>query len=82
MIYGESNEWIWATPDPRTGYCPPGFGHNSWGCAKRKALGDAVEGSSRGPGVLLGVAGLLLSAGIMIALGFHKPPPRRSRARR
>lgn len=35
---------------------------------------------SRGPAVMLGVAGLILSAGIMIAMGFHKPgAPRRRR---
>jgi len=33
-------------------------------------------------GVLLGVMGLLLSAGIMIAMGFHKPVRRRARTRR
>lgn len=81
MIYGKSSEWIWATPDPYTGVCPPGFGYNSWGCAKRNTFGDALT-IDRNGGVILGVAGLLLSAGIMIAMGFHKPVPRRSRYRR
>lgn len=77
-IYGESKEWIWATPGPLG--CPPGFQLNSWGCSFRKSgLADA-EGS--GKGVWLGVAGLLLSAGIMIAMGFHKPPTPVRRRRR
>jgi len=80
MIYGKSSEWIWATPDPYTGYCPPGFGYSSWGCSRRNTLGDADTASR--PGVLIGIAGLVLSAGIMIAMGFHKPVPRRSRYRR
>ena len=33
-------------------------------------------------GVLLGVLGLMISAGIMIAMGFHKPVPPRPRYRR
>ena len=81
MIYAESSKWIWATPDPGTGQCPVGFGHNSWGCSKRKTLGESTPISER-QGVWLGVAGLLLSAGIMVAMGFHKPMQRRSHARR
>jgi hypothetical protein len=81
MIYGESNEWIWATPDPLTGHCPPGFGYNSWGCSKRKtSLGASDPTPSKG--IWLGVAGLVLSAGIMIAMGFHKPVRRPARTRR
>lgn len=85
MIYARSNEWTWATPDPVTGGCPPGFSYSSWGCSRRTSLGQATSTPaavtpSRGPAVMLGVAGLLLSAGIMIAMGFHKPAaPRRRR---
>jgi hypothetical protein len=39
-----------------------------------------VDASKRG--VWLGIAGLVLSAGIMIAMGFHKPAPVRQPARR
>jgi hypothetical protein len=80
MNIGESREWTWATPDPLTGSCPHGFGTSSWGCFKRKAtFGEAI---SENKGVWLGVAGLLLSAGIMIAMGFHKPVRRYARSTR
>lgn len=81
MNIGESREWVWATPDPLTGTCPTGFGESSWGCFKRKAtFGESISVGSNA--VWLGVAGLVLSAGIMIAMGFHKPVRRYARSTR
>lgn len=80
MNIGESREWVWSAPDLRTGRCPSGFGESSWGCFRRKTLGEGVLAGRNG--VWLGVAGLVLSAGIMIAMGFHKPVRRHSRATR
>jgi hypothetical protein len=82
MRIGESREWVWATPDPTTGRCPAGFGENSWGCFKRKAtFGESISISEH-KAVWLGIFGLALSAGIMIAMGFHKPVERHRRTRR
>jgi hypothetical protein len=61
--------------DPVTGHCVAGFHETSWGCAKNRRTGFGADDSGNRKAVWLGAVGLGISAAIMIAMGFHKPPP-------
>lgn len=71
---------LWV-PGATATQCPPGFSVSTAGCVKRRTALGASTSLAENPGTWLGIGGLLLSVGLMIAMGFHKPPHQTSRRR-